>query len=169
MPMWNYVELSGSPTPRYAAPSGPGGGGAHGDAEFCQGRHLPRGALRYGPSGAGCPEAVVLPERRRHRGPRPLEEILHRYPLHAAGYAGGRCDLWIAGQWRCSTSARQPVRRPSSAGWTAAARRKKRTALWVEPESGSVSRSARASHEQDNYTRAWRLMQGGKDCHEQKN
>ena len=45
----------------------------------------------------------------------------------------------------------------------------KRTALWVEPESGSVSRSARASYEQDNYTRAGRLMQGGKDCHEQKN
>lgn len=42
----------------------------------------------------------------------------------------------------------------------------KRTALWVEPESGSVSRSARASYEQDKYIRAGRLMQGGKDCHE---
>lgn len=91
------------------------------------------------PRGAGCPESVVSPKRRRHRGSRPLEEVLHRYPLHAAGYAGGRCDAWITGRYWCSTSARQPVRRPSSDGWTAAGRRKKRTALWVEPESGSVS------------------------------
>lgn len=30
------MELSGSPTPRYAAPSGPGGGGAHGSLSFAK-------------------------------------------------------------------------------------------------------------------------------------